>query len=127
MATTYKVIFTGKLKPEVTQEQAHEELVSSFGLSAQQADALLKAKPPVVVKKGVTLEQGKSLGRRLIKIGLVVKLIKQGAAPVKITAASPPQAPEPAEAVDKTTLPPPVPPDPEQLIVIPDNVPFEII
>ena len=105
MSTTYKVVFTGKLKENVTKDQAMQGLISSFGLNEKQAGSLLNTKRPVVIKKGSTREQSKAFAIRLVKLGLNVKLLKEG----EVTAKKPPvPPPEPAVEAETGTAKKPV-------------------
>ena len=106
MTTTYKVVFTGTLEENVTENQALHGMVSSFGLNEKQAGVLLNAKRSVVVKKGITMDQGKALGLRLTKLGLNNTLLKEEAAKKTVATAKKP--------ADKTVPPPSPPPEPEK-------------
>lgn len=74
MASLYQVVFSGHLKPGVSPDRAAADLTSLFKLPAQEAEALIRAGEPAVIKRDVdeiNIDHYQSL---FDEIGLIVSI-----------------------------------------------------
>jgi hypothetical protein len=76
MDPTYKLLFTGELRPGFEPDNVINALVEDMGLAVEKADKLVNARRPVTVKRGVDKPKGEQLGKRLARTGLTMKLVK---------------------------------------------------
>jgi hypothetical protein len=74
MSDQFKIVFSGELKEDTDQNQFVESFCRYFKASSDQALALINAKREVVIKKGLSSEQGAKYLTALEKLGMVVSL-----------------------------------------------------
>ncbi|RTZ97401.1 MAG: hypothetical protein DSY89_10890 [Deltaproteobacteria bacterium] len=102
METTYRVVFSGSLRPGNDPGETSQKLVADFGLATAQAEKLVTSGQRVIVKKGIDRKTGEILCQRLEQAGLNVDLL-----------------PQPADTPDKSapvTPPPRAPAEPEPAV-----------
>lgn len=69
----YQVVFTGRLKADVTGEEVRQALVDRFGFTPERADRLLEKKR-AVLQKGLTSIRAEMVQGSLEKIGLLTDI-----------------------------------------------------
>jgi hypothetical protein len=74
MTVQFKIVFSGKLKEGADQAEFIEKFSRYFKVSDKQAQALIDAGREVVIKKGVSAEEGAKYVAVLEKLGMVVSL-----------------------------------------------------
>lgn len=74
MTVQFKIVFSGKLKEGADQAEFIEKFSRYFKVSDKQAQALIDSGREVVIKKGVSAEEGAKYVAVLEKLGMVVSL-----------------------------------------------------
>lgn len=80
MSNTYKVVFTCRLQPDISESEAAKNVSKVLNVSLEKAESLLSRKKAVVINKNLTYELARKYEEKLVQAGMEIKILAQSQA-----------------------------------------------